>query len=54
MFEQAGCPRSSPLFTFPNQDGQCTPVDTGTAILSFICAPNNSCLSPLVNGKQVF
>ena len=52
MFEQASCPRSSRQFSFPNQNGQCTNVNTGTGILSFICAPSNICLTTFnVNGE---
>ncbi|KAI0762439.1 hypothetical protein C8Q74DRAFT_151987 [Fomes fomentarius] len=47
MFEGAGCPNdhggTAFMHTFVNQNGQCTNVNTGTPILSFLCSPNNIC-----------
>ncbi|KAI0762441.1 hypothetical protein C8Q74DRAFT_1220412 [Fomes fomentarius] len=48
MFAAAGCPSGQQTFTFTGQNGQCTNVNTGTNVRSFLCAPNNNCLRPAV------
>jgi len=45
-FVNPGCPAGdqSKIYTFTEQNGQCTHVNTGTPIKSFICSGNNICL----------
>lgn len=43
MFGEPGC-SGGIMHTFVNQSAQCTHVNTGTNVRSFLCAPNNTCL----------
>ncbi|KAJ7882684.1 hypothetical protein B0H13DRAFT_2344556 [Mycena leptocephala] len=41
MYGDAAC--TSSLFPNPNQDGQCSAIESGNPVLAFSCAPDNTC-----------
>ncbi|KAI0748186.1 hypothetical protein C8Q80DRAFT_1270624 [Daedaleopsis nitida] len=45
VFEDAHCGAGAggPVFVFPNEDGGCQNVNTGTDIQSFLCSSGNFC-----------